>query len=144
MSVEPDTLPDDGRVTIRFDASLLAAADALVDDGQYPNRSAAVRDVFRRGLAARAPYWLGCDPRERTRPIPRSLAEICEVAADAETVLEAHRRLGNSTLRTTECVLGELGFVDANGELHDRDVRAFRAAWLRLWYGRLEDGDLDG
>jgi len=82
----------------------------------------------------------------RSDPSDPSVAEILMIATDAETVLEAHRRLGNSTYRTTETILADLGFVDGS-ELCEQALRERRAARLRRWYCDPEDeqrGDRDG
>ncbi|QCC57137.1 hypothetical protein NP511_22120 (plasmid) [Natrinema thermotolerans] len=141
MSSSKQPLADDNRVTTRFERDQLETLGEIADE--YANRSEAIRDLLSRAAVARDPPWLECDPCERTRPIPRSLTEILTIAADAETVLEAHRRLGNSTYRTTETVLADLGFVD-DGKLCEQAIRKCRATRLRRWYCDLKDGENDG
>ncbi|ELY77142.1 hypothetical protein [Natrinema gari] len=67
-------------MTTRFDPDLLETLGEIADD--YPNRSEAIRDLLDRAAVARDPEWLECDICDRTRPIPRSLAEILTIAAD--------------------------------------------------------------
>lgn len=60
-----EELPEDrmSRITVRMPAELVAEVDALVEDGQYLNRSEAIRDAIRTGKRV-----LRNDHR---RPLPR-------------------------------------------------------------------------
>lgn len=58
--METQTMSEMERLTLRVPSQRVRALEALVDDGEYPNRSEAIRAAIRQHIAdtgAKDTYW---------------------------------------------------------------------------------------